>query len=297
VPIAASIMLGVLVYVVLRPVAGFGHEIAVAALAWLAHAFVSTDAWRPVLGAIGLDPISSTIQALGGVRVLGIAVAGPSGALLHSALPAVFIDPSHVQAGAGASMVAAAGAPPLGRALASFGANVAWLSIGLWLFWYWRARHAGVALLGLMLQAQIAVNHLLDAQVSAHQVESAGLTAWRFAANGAGRAIAAVGQTPLSSSFDLWFGWFLVVLGYMCAAALLLALVVPFRSLRNRDVGRSTGSTRRSVARPARGLRATLATMVLAVLTALSPVGALAIGESNWDGPARAPVSTHSIAR
>ena len=40
-------------YIVLRPLLGFGHELAVAGLAWLAHAAIATGWWTGLVGACG----------------------------------------------------------------------------------------------------------------------------------------------------------------------------------------------------------------------------------------------------
>ena len=115
-----------------------------------------------------------------------------------AALPALFLDPEHALDGAGASMVAAPGAPRSDARLGEgFGANVLWLLGGMWLFWHWRHRNFAVALLGLMVQAQIAVNHLLDAQVSLRDVDASGFPD----ALGARRPGAAANGSPLSPHF------------------------------------------------------------------------------------------------
>ena len=48
---------GVIIYVVLRPLLGLGHELTVGALAWIFHVAVGTGAWEPIVRLIGLDPI------------------------------------------------------------------------------------------------------------------------------------------------------------------------------------------------------------------------------------------------
>jgi hypothetical protein len=55
-------------------------------LAWLFHAVVATSLWEPLIQFSGLDPIyaGTAIRAAGGVRVIGLAVAGPIGAFLHA---------------------------------------------------------------------------------------------------------------------------------------------------------------------------------------------------------------------
>src|SRR5262249_23624266 len=148
---ASGALLGVvLVYSVLRPVLGAAHQLTVAALAWLLHGVVASNVWEPVVGHIGLDPIyvGAAVRAAGGVRVAGVAIAGPVGGVLHQLFPGVCLSAEHVAGRAAISMVASPGAPALGRGLTAFGADVAWLAVGVWLFWHWRYRDWRIALLG-----------------------------------------------------------------------------------------------------------------------------------------------------
>jgi hypothetical protein len=121
-----------------------------------------------VIRVLGLDPIYSgaAIRALGGVDVKGFAVAAPFGSFLHTYLPGAFLAPDLATDGAAVSMVAAPGAPAIGRGVAAFGADVLWLTLGLGLFWMYRRRNRWLAMIGLLVQAQIAMNHLLAAQVT-----------------------------------------------------------------------------------------------------------------------------------
>ena len=165
------------VYALVRPLLGFGHELTVAALAEMLHIGVGSGVWEPIVQSFGLDPIytGAAIRAAGGVQVAGFAVAGPIGSALHAMWPAVFVACEQVAGGAGVSIVAGPGAPAIGRGLASFGADVIWLTIGLWLFLGWRRRDLRIALLGLLIQAQIAVNHLLTAHIMLADLDASGL--------------------------------------------------------------------------------------------------------------------------
>ena len=135
-----TVVLAALVaYATLRPLLGLGHELSVCAVAALLHAVVGTGFWQPIISWLGLDPIyaGAAIRAAGGVQVDGLAVAGPLGGWLHALLPRVIMSPDAVAAEAGISMVAAPGAPALGRGLSGFGADVLWLVVGLRLTWRW----------------------------------------------------------------------------------------------------------------------------------------------------------------
>jgi hypothetical protein len=280
VPGVLLIVSTVIMYVALRPVLGLGHELMVAALAQLVHAAIGTGLWEPAIRLFGLDPIyaGAAIRAAGGVQVAGFAVAGPLGQMLHSALPALFLAPDRVVDGAGISMVAAAGAPVIGRGLAAFGADVVWLAAGLWLFLRWRRANWRLAVLGLFIQAQIGVNHLLEAQVSVAEIDASGLP---FAL-----ALAIPGGGWLTSGFNnvstelrdgvvrgtlLLLGYASAVFVVVCANGL-ARVARPTRGATYHTIGSASGPRHTVVALG----------IGLAMVTAWSPVGALALGESNW---------------
>jgi hypothetical protein len=261
---------GLAAYIALRPLLGLGHELAVAGLAWLFHAAVATDAWEPLIRLAGLDPIyaGSAIRAAGGVQVAGLAVVGPIGDLLHSLFPALFLGPEAVTRKAAISMVAAPGAPALGRGLAMFGADVVWLTFGLWLYWGWRRSRRPIALVGALVQAQIGVNHLLGAHVSLADLDASGLPfALQVAVPNGGWFTSVLAELAVGLR-DLIIGTCLLVLGYAIAITL-VALAVRGRRTSQRAHAGAKWS-------PA------LVSVGLALLTAWSPVGALAIGAPNW---------------
>ena len=270
-------------YTALRLGLGFGHELTVAGLALLLHLVVASTPWEPLIRSLGLDPIyaGAAIRAAGGVQVAGFAVAGPIGSALHSVLPFVFLGSDQVAGGAAVSMVATPGAPALGRSLAAFGADVAWLSLGLWLFWRWRRRSWRVALTGLLIQAQIAVNHLLDAHLTLADLDASGLPfALQVAVPNGGwfTSTLAAWPTPMR---DLVLGLSLLVAGYASAVFLLMSAtgarkVVTRRGRREMRVAPEpfwTGAMQRSTV---------FACIAVALSAAFSPVGALAVGTSNW---------------
>ncbi|GAC1321843.1 MAG: hypothetical protein NVSMB2_18870 [Chloroflexota bacterium] len=284
-----------LLYLGLRPCLGFAHQVTVAACAWLAHLVIATDVWQGPIGALHVDPIYSgaAIRALGGVDVLGLAVADPIGGWLHAVLPGLFLSPDRVAAHAGVSMVAGPGAPALGRGLASFGADLAWLMLGIAMTWRWRRARPRLAVLGLFVQAQIAINHLLAAHLTIADIDASGIPlALQLAfPNGLWftTALAGVAQDVR----DAVVGLTLVALGYACAVAL-LALPVALLAL-SRRIPRHTRQQRVSDLRSKPSAAAPLAhslawptrtvvltSAALAVATAWSPVGTLAYGASNW---------------
>jgi glycosyl hydrolase family 2 len=290
---------GLAAYIALRPILGLGHELAVAGFAWLFHAIVATTVWDPLIRLIGLDPIyaGAAIQAAGGVEVQGLAIAGPLGALLHGLLPGVFLDPAAVVHRAAMSMVAAPGAPALGRGLAAFGADVAWLTVGLWLFWRYRRSNWPLALIGALIQAQIGINHLLAVHIRLADMDASGLPfALQVAVPNGGWVTDRLAGMP-SEPRDLMLGTGLMALAYGLAVALLVLASCLRRAVRwRRPVPMPA-----PVARPATARwSTTLISAALAVLTAWSPVGALALGVSNWQTSALAmlPVQgSRSVSR
>ena len=271
---------GFATYLTLRPLLGLGHELTVAALAWLLHAAVDTHLWEPLVQSAGIDPIyaGAAIRAVGGVQVLGLGVAGPFGTFLHGLAPNLLLGPESVVHHAAMSMVAAPGAPALGRALATFGADVLWLSLGLWLFWRWRAINWPFAIVGALIQAQIGVNHLLTVHVPLADMDASGMPfALQVAMPNGGWLTDRLAGMP-SDLRDLLIGATLLLLAYLVSAALVVLLVGASRLLRVRRLIRLPRST------PSTPMRSSpvLISAALALLTAWSPVGALAVGASNW---------------
>jgi hypothetical protein len=282
---------GLLAYIALRPILSLGHELTVAAIAWLLHSAVGTHVWEPIIPLVGLDPIyvEAAIRAAGGVSITGFAVAGWIGSALHTLLPGVFLESDQLAHGAGVSMVAAPGAAALGRGLAAFGADVLWLAIGLWLFWRWRRRSWAVAMVGLLIQAQIAIHHLFGAQLSMADVDASGLPfALQLAVPSGGWFTGGLGALP-SETRDLVTGSSLVLFGYASALLLLGLLGLGRAGLRFvRSRGRSPGVST-LVRRDGWAWRTPLASVALALATACSPIGSLALGSSNWQAAAAAP--------
>ncbi|MCA1645160.1 MAG: hypothetical protein LC797_06710 [Chloroflexi bacterium] len=284
----------------MRPLLGLGHELAVTGLAFVAHLGVATGWWEPLITRAGLDPIytGTAVRALGGVQVLGLAAAGPLGDWLHAMLPPVFQPPQQVAAGAGISMVAGPGSPALGRGLAGFGADVIWLTVGLVVFARWRGRAWQIALLGLFIQAQIAVNHLFNASVNLSDLEASGVPfAMSVALPGAsGGAWFTSGLAQLPEWVqDIVIGGALLLAGYAAAATLLATGWTVCRLLR-----RQASPAQRSAVPAAHGQwrRVPLAPIgaALAVVLAVSPIGALAFGQPNWQANPMSTSALHSLS-
>ncbi len=288
----ALVATGLLAYVLLRPLFGLGHELVVAGLAWTFHAVVSTMLWEPLVRWSGLDPIyaGAAIRAAGGVQPQGLAVGGLLGSVLHGLWPTVFLGADRLAEGAGISMVATPGAPALGRALAAFGADVIWLALGVWLFCRWRLRSWTVASIGLLVQAQIAVNHLLDAHIAVPDLEASGVPfALALAAPSNGWFTSALAAQP-DAIRDVLIGSTVLLAGYACVGFMVGIWMLVARV--RRGVLRSAASADQKPARPV--ARPALLVMAIAVATAASPVGALAVGVSNWQAALPVHRPTHS---
>lgn len=293
-PLTAALVL----YLLSRPLLGFAHELSVAGCAWVAHALAASNVWQGPLALLRLDPIygGAAIRALGGVEVLGLAVAGPIGSLLHTVAPALFLTPDRVAHHAGISMVAGPGAPALGRGLAAFSADVLWLVVGLVIFRRWFQSRPRLALVGLFMQAQIAINHLLNAHLRLADIDASGLPlAVQLATpNGVWFTTALMSIAP--DMRDLLLGIALVGVGYACALSLVYVPAVLGRfaaALRTR-LARSHVATESPLGSRPRSdrvwsRRTILATSsAVAIATAWSPVGAVAHGISNWQPAAGA---------
>jgi hypothetical protein len=236
-----------------------------------------------MVGTLGLDPIyvGAAIRAAGGVHIAGFAVAGPLGGLLHAWLPGICLGSDHVAGTAAFSMVADPGAPALGRGLTVFGADVIWLALGLWLFWHWRYRNWRIALVGLLIQAQVGVHHLLEAQVSLSDIDASGLPfALEVAVPGGGWFTSSLGAMPISER-DALIGGTLLLVGYLSAVVLVVlasGVVRLARLVRWRRGARRAAFVASEKAHWSVGL----VSLVVALVTTWSPIGALAVGASNW---------------
>lgn len=280
-----AVVIGVVLYALLRPALGLGHELTVIGFALGLHRLMQAGFWQLFISGMGLDPVYSgaALRSVGDVQVAGLAVAGPIGEWLHRLLPQLVLDQDRVAPGSGVSMVAVAGASVMGRGLAAFGADVVWITLGLWLLRQWRHRNVTLALVGLMIQGQIVVNHLLDAHITMSALESTGVP---FALSVALPGTWLWCSSALNSLPDVWrrivLTGGLVLIGYACAGLVLAGVVGLQRMTRRRHTIPVQSGRARDM------LRLRLAAAAMSLVTAASPVGALALGDSNWVGPAQA---------
>ena len=273
-------------YVAARPVLGLAHELSVAAVAVLLHQAVATDWWQPAIAVLRLDPVyaGAAVRSIGGIQVAGFAVAGPVGAWLHAVVPGLALDPGLVSPGAWVSTIATPGAPALGRVLTAFTADAIWLTIGVWLVRSQSGHRSIPAIIGLFIQGQIVVNHLFDAQVTLPDLNATGVPfalAVAMPANGWFTYSLAGLSEPLRT---LVLGGTLVALGYACAAMVLLSVHAVRRLVHKRRLQPTQPSTLKQA-------RFALAGAVVGLVTAISPVGAFALGKPSWEA---APESSTS---
>jgi hypothetical protein len=171
--------------------------------------------------------------------------------------------------------------------VAAFGADVLWLLGGLLLVWRGWPRALAAVFLGLLLQAQIVVNHLLDARVALADIDASGLPrALELALPAGGWFTTGLAAWP-DEQRDLLLGSGLVALAYLGAGALLAPWVVGH-----------WWRWRSRLARPAapgqRRWGPLLACGGLAIATACSPIGSVGQAESNWHGLTEAAAPTTS---
>src|SRR5215471_958461 len=150
------------------------------AAAWLVR-LVGEIASATGLTPPWLDPVYSHAaqQSLAALHLRGLAVGGPPGAWLHSALPQWFVDPAQAHAGL-MRVVVQSGSPVLGRLLAAGVAHAGVLAVGLLLVHRgWRSREPLLGAAGIAVQAQVALG-ILGSQPSLRELEATGVS---FAAN------------------------------------------------------------------------------------------------------------------
>ena len=273
----SAIALGLLLYLLAAPVLSIARELVIGGLAMCFRLFVATGWWQPVVTALRLDPIyaDAAIRSLATIQPQGVAVAGPLGAELHRLIPGVFITPEYVVTGAFTSLVAVPGGSLLERALITFTSDVLILLLGLACATSARGR-PWLAVFGLLVQAQIALGHLLALHVSSRELDSTGVpfaVALAFPSTGwwlSGQ----LGRLPETWQSAI-IGSVLLLLTY--AAALTMAVVLRAARLvvrRDLQLNRRTGT---HLSRLTWAL-----TIFIAILAICSPVGTWGRGASNW---------------
>jgi hypothetical protein len=264
------------------------HESLVAGFGSALRTLVVSGIWQPVISALRLDPVyaGAAVRSLGSIQTLGLAVTGSVGAALHALRPDVFLPPDQVRSGAFTSMVAVPGASVLARMTAAFGADAVLLCVGLLLTRRARGR-TWMAILGLFMQAQVVIGHLLRAQIGARQLDASGVPfalallspmfGWRST-----EALAALPRSWQAFIVALA----LVILAYVAAFLVFVVARLPNRVLRRR---RASNDRHASLSR-----RILAVSVALAVATGLSPLGRAAMSESNWQ-PVDQPPSLGSV--
>ena len=283
------------VYSVFRPLLGLGHQLTVAGLAWLLHTTVASHVWEPIVGRIGLDPDLSGCRGARRWRRAGRRFRRRR-AIRRRPAPVVSGRVSRCRAPGGPCCLQHGGftrRAGAGSRATAFGADVVWLAAGLWLFWHWRYRDWRIALVGLLIQAQVGVHHLFEAQVNLADIDASGLPfALQVAVPGGG-----------------WFTDHLAALPSAERAgahrrgpadARLCRCGVDRRARHRRQPTGPLVCWTVPRACPSAGQRTShwsigLASLCVALVTTWSPIGALAMGASNWQ--ANAALSSVGVPR
>jgi hypothetical protein len=308
-PVLRALVVGVLAYGAAAPWLAVVHEVVVLAIArttsWLAWVALHWDALR----SLPLDPIytGAMLSTLGGIEPRGLALAGPIGQALYEWWPTTFDPPALVAHGSWASAIIAPGATLVSRWVCGVGADAVLVAIGLVAVRFARRGSPWLAVLGAIVQAQVAATHLIDLPPELHDVEAAGVP---FAiamvtsgdVRGGPRVSQALAALP-EHVRDVTLGLGLVALAYVPAIAAVLAYLIVrtvvrararpprwFRMRPPRRSGYSAPPSRRAslaglAALPSRVVR--LAGLVtVGLIVAISPVGDLTDAKTRFlDAP------------
>ena len=287
--ILRSVWQTLLLYVVVGPLLAVSHEVTVAGLALALHGFIATGPWESWIIVLRVDPIyaGAAVHSLASIVVQGLAIAPPLGDWLHGSVPAVFLPSGLVRAGAFASLVAAPGADLVAVAACSFGADVVWLAVGFALAS--NRKHARpVRMLGLFVQAEIVIGHLLQTRIGVHQLEASGVPFGMSAvAPGLGWWIIDVLRTlPVNAQAAIENAC-LFAAAYLVVLALTGAERTIRRHLQMRTLSVAAATPRLS--------RSSVAALILAVVVACSPATQFVRAASNWQPSTAA--DSDSLAR
>lgn len=151
-------------------------------VAFFLFAVQATGVVALVIGALltlvpAVDPVytRAALGTLSSVQVDGLAVAGPAGAWLHTALPNLVVSPDRVQ-GTLVRLAVEPGGAILGRLMAAWLAGAGVLGVGLMAVWKGRrARRLGLVWLGVGIQLQ-AVASVAAAPGSPADLDAAGVS-------------------------------------------------------------------------------------------------------------------------
>jgi hypothetical protein len=277
----AGLATGLLLYLALKPALSLVREATLAAFALALERFAASGVWQPLISALGLDPIyaDGAFRSIGALQVIGLSMAAPVGTVLHTVWPSVFLAPDLVRTGAAVSLVAAPGASLLARAASVLGADTLWLSLGLLLTRHVHGR-TWVVVFGLLVQAEIVVEHLLNAQVGAAELDASGVPfALALVFPGAAwQATEQLAQLP-SQMQGAVLGVAFLALAYAGAFAVLI-----FAGLAKRVSQRHQHASRTDHRLP-RGVLWAATALTLAIV--VSPAGELARAAPNWQPVAR----------
>jgi hypothetical protein len=297
--LAIVAVVGTLLYGALAPLLAVVHELIVLGTAFMIGDLAWYAATSGLLRLLPLDPIytGAMLLTLGGIEPLGLALAEPLGLLLHDRWPSFFQSPAALAASAWASAVVAPGSTIVSRWLCRGVADAALIGLGLAATWQARPTRRWLLVAGAILQAHVVVTHLVDAPPDLAEVEAAGVPfAIAMIVSGDVQAGPRLSETleALSEPVrNLVLGLGMAALTYLPVLAVLLAVWL-VRTVRQRarpswaELGAARVGLRAASTAP-RGLSLRFAQVgkllvvgALALAVALSPLGALADGETRF---------------
>jgi hypothetical protein len=314
------ILAGTLVYLLARPLLAVLHELLVFLAGALLGRLGTSGTWAALHGQLPLDPVytSTMFLLLSNVQVSGVALAEPFGSALHAVWPTVFSAPGLVADGAWVSAVIQPGASVIARGLASLGAAVVFLALGVSLALLGLGRggappgsagvparpigagdarapsrdHRWLAVFGTLLQAHVVADHLPAEPVSLGDLEATGLT-YGFSVLFSGpaadrpRLSALLLALPEPARDGLLVGA-AVLLAYGLALLVVLLPLLAWRlpgALRSRWPRRAAAASARASAGRRQPALARAGLAAFALLFAASPLDSLADAESHYLAP------------
>ncbi|MCC6174563.1 MAG: hypothetical protein IT305_04590 [Chloroflexi bacterium] len=172
----APLVGGLAAFLALAPLLSVLHEVIVLATAWTLNS-IGQLAWSGLTSMLPLDPIytGALLHTLGGIRANGLALADPLGSALDALVPVLFEPARLVAPGAWVSAVIAPGATVISRWGSTLAADAVIIGLGLLAIQVGRRGRSWLVVTGVLLQAHVAVSHLVESPPSLGDVEAMGI--------------------------------------------------------------------------------------------------------------------------
>lgn len=178
----SGFLLGLALFVSLRPVTAVAHEVLVLGVATGLAEIESSPIIQAALRSLPSDPVytRAVLSLVGDIQGAGVAITGPIGTALHLNWPSLFLPPDLVSDGAWTSALILPGSTVMARGLSFLAADVTLLALG-WAAWRWALAGSltttrfAVATSAGALQAHIIMDRSINARISLGDVEALGL--------------------------------------------------------------------------------------------------------------------------